>query len=319
MPVRGLEDRLSGIEALGLRQLISSFGSRLRWVHSHAMLADGLTKNTPFAHELLCSFLVKGEWCLRFDERFLSARKRSAAGMDIFHPVEEPDVFRARKELERQRLAAAAARGTPLEDKTTSVQIDPSFTVQSEEEFSPIWKRPCDAGAVATPTSSATAGLQPALRQASCWPRCSEPSATDAQQGFLDTFCCVACQTSLYCSSLWMCACGRHLAPSGGFAVCGNLSHNNFIKIKRELLVSLSGTARVPIVTSLDGHCSRSEADISVVYQGYHFGFFSPALHTCQSHTSVLRLAAPPPHPSPTSFWGLRPPNPFGNRFRREV
>ena len=138
-----MEERRRGIEALSLRQLLRSCGTRLRWVHSHAMLADGLTKNSTLAHQLLRSFLIRGEWCLRYDERFLSARKRAAAGMDIFDPVEESDVFRARAELERRRRAAAALRGTTLEAPTTlsrSPSAPSSSTVQSEEEFSPVWK-----------------------------------------------------------------------------------------------------------------------------------------------------------------------------------
>ena len=43
----GLRDKKSGLEALSLKQSVSSSRTALRWTHSKAMVADVMTKDSP--------------------------------------------------------------------------------------------------------------------------------------------------------------------------------------------------------------------------------------------------------------------------------
>ena len=120
----GVADRRCSIEILGLRQNIRNSGTTVRWVHSHAQLADGLTKSSLHAYRLLLSFLCKQKqrWRLLWDEQFLSARKRAVIGKDIFDPVNWDDrqiadeVINHRRAL-RQRAAEIRSQQNNSEEQ----------------------------------------------------------------------------------------------------------------------------------------------------------------------------------------------------------
>eukprot|EP00959_Pyramimonas_sp_CCMP1952_P167098 3492277-Pyramimonas_sp.AAC.1 len=61
---------------MAFKQGIYEFGAELRWVHSHAQVADGCTKIKYEAQKLLDVFLCRGFWTLVHDPEFESARKR---------------------------------------------------------------------------------------------------------------------------------------------------------------------------------------------------------------------------------------------------
>ena len=100
----GMEDRRSAIETLSVKMHIAQAGTNLRWLHSHAMLADGMTKDNNQACQLMRQFLMTLHWKLVIDKNFISARKRSAAGKGILEDADEGDRLTARQELERRRL-----------------------------------------------------------------------------------------------------------------------------------------------------------------------------------------------------------------------
>ena len=76
----GVADRRSAIEALGLRQALANSKTEMRWVHSEAMPADGLAKDSNRAHNVLLDFLTRGYWRLVRDDAITAAKKRKAAG-----------------------------------------------------------------------------------------------------------------------------------------------------------------------------------------------------------------------------------------------
>ena len=82
----------------------------MRWVHSHAMIADGLTKPSNLALNVILSFLRRARWKIVHDERFLSARKRAPLEMYIFQDTSEGDPQRARDILEERRQNALARK-----------------------------------------------------------------------------------------------------------------------------------------------------------------------------------------------------------------
>ncbi|CAK0887466.1 unnamed protein product, partial [Prorocentrum cordatum] len=77
----GLRDKRTSIECLGIRQQKEQTALQIRWVHSDAMLADGLTKDR--AAKVLLEFFRSGQrWRLVDDPLHRSARKRKTEGMD---------------------------------------------------------------------------------------------------------------------------------------------------------------------------------------------------------------------------------------------
>ena len=78
----GADDRRSAIEALGLQQSMEEGATELRWVHSEAMPADGLTKGSSAARSVLADFLTRGYWRLVQDPSFTSAKKRRQQGRE---------------------------------------------------------------------------------------------------------------------------------------------------------------------------------------------------------------------------------------------
>ncbi|CAK0860660.1 unnamed protein product [Prorocentrum cordatum] len=62
-------------EQMMVRLVLCEEGETIvRWVHSHAQLADGMTKASQQAFNVLHSFLKSQRWKIVHDERFLSAR-----------------------------------------------------------------------------------------------------------------------------------------------------------------------------------------------------------------------------------------------------
>ena len=55
----GLEERRTAIEALALRNALDEGQTTVRWVHSHAQIADGLTKASWQAFGVIRAFLEK--------------------------------------------------------------------------------------------------------------------------------------------------------------------------------------------------------------------------------------------------------------------
>ena len=78
----GMPDKRSAIEALSLRQGLHQTSTLVRWVHSLAMIADGLTKDGDQAREVTLKFATDYMWRLVHDEKFTSARRHKAAGMN---------------------------------------------------------------------------------------------------------------------------------------------------------------------------------------------------------------------------------------------
>ncbi|CAK0911609.1 unnamed protein product [Prorocentrum cordatum] len=87
----GLGERRAAVEALALRNALDEGNAVVRWVHSRAQIADGLTKGNWQAFGVLKLFLEKQEWRLIYDEHFMSARKRAALGKGIFEPTAPGD------------------------------------------------------------------------------------------------------------------------------------------------------------------------------------------------------------------------------------
>ena len=87
----GLRDKRTSIECLGIRQQKEQTALQIRWVHSDAMLADGLTKDR--AAKVLLEFFRSGQrWRLVDDPLHRSARKRKTEGIDkLDHGTPVPD------------------------------------------------------------------------------------------------------------------------------------------------------------------------------------------------------------------------------------
>ena len=79
----GLSDKRAATECVEFKECLVDIGAELRWVHSHAQVADGCTKIKKGALKTLNYFLTKGQWQLIYDEEFESARKRAEKGLDI--------------------------------------------------------------------------------------------------------------------------------------------------------------------------------------------------------------------------------------------
>ena len=68
------------IECLALKEGLETSSTKFFWVHSGAQLGNSLTKDTET--EPLVSFLRNGQrWRVIFDTRFMSSKKRGAAGI----------------------------------------------------------------------------------------------------------------------------------------------------------------------------------------------------------------------------------------------
>ena len=72
----GLRERYSALELLSVLQRLKMCSTITRWVHSHAQIADALTK--PMASSALHRILIEGAWTLIEDPSFTSARRLKA-------------------------------------------------------------------------------------------------------------------------------------------------------------------------------------------------------------------------------------------------
>lgn len=63
----GLEERRTAIDALALRQALEEGQTVVRWVHSHAQIADGMTKTSWQAFPVLTKLMGHQRWRLVFD------------------------------------------------------------------------------------------------------------------------------------------------------------------------------------------------------------------------------------------------------------
>ena len=81
----GLQEKQSALELLGVKEQIQRDGTDLRWVHSQAQLADGLTK--VGARPVIEKFLEEQLWACKYDPAFESAKKRSQARKPVFADV----------------------------------------------------------------------------------------------------------------------------------------------------------------------------------------------------------------------------------------
>eukprot|EP00974_Lingulodinium_polyedra_P072876 7054229-Lingulodinium_polyedra.AAC.1 len=79
----GLRDRRAGMEALSLRQSMERTGTTLRWCHSHAQLADMMTKRNASTDATWGYYLSRKTWRLVYDPEFESAKKRAKRGLEI--------------------------------------------------------------------------------------------------------------------------------------------------------------------------------------------------------------------------------------------
>ena len=81
--VQQMTEKRTALELLSYMQNTKRNGTKTRWVHGEANLADGLTKDKANAEAILTKFLKMGqEWSLVDDPRFRSAKKRKAEGIE---------------------------------------------------------------------------------------------------------------------------------------------------------------------------------------------------------------------------------------------
>jgi hypothetical protein len=78
----GLQEKQSALELLGVKEQIQRDETDLRWVHSQAQLADGLTKTG--ARPVIEKFLEEQIWACKYDPAFESAKKRTKARKSVF-------------------------------------------------------------------------------------------------------------------------------------------------------------------------------------------------------------------------------------------
>ena len=122
----GSDERETSIEALALRRDLEKGGNLVRWVHSHAQLADGMTKASLQAFHVLHSFLKRQRWKIVHDERFLSARKKSALGKGIFDETTEEDHADAKKLLETRRRNRQTPRAPATAETAADDVLEPT-------------------------------------------------------------------------------------------------------------------------------------------------------------------------------------------------
>ena len=99
----GLEEKRSATEPPSLRDNTNKSGVRMRWAHSHAQAADGLTKGDRSGLCLLRNFLQRGGWKIIYDEDYMSARKRRLLGKDIHEAISSQGRTSVRKLTAKRR------------------------------------------------------------------------------------------------------------------------------------------------------------------------------------------------------------------------
>eukprot|EP00959_Pyramimonas_sp_CCMP1952_P243242 5084510-Pyramimonas_sp.AAC.1 len=68
---------------------MSAATSVLRWVHSEAMIADGLTKLEAPALQVTLAFYVKQQWALVQDPSFTSSKRRKIMKKDTLDTIDD--------------------------------------------------------------------------------------------------------------------------------------------------------------------------------------------------------------------------------------
>ena len=77
--IKGAERR-ADIEALTVKESMSSTGLMLRWVHSDAQLANSNTKPSE-KHQIHLFQKLQSHWRIVYDPEIMSARRRKTAGL----------------------------------------------------------------------------------------------------------------------------------------------------------------------------------------------------------------------------------------------
>ena len=157
----GLADRRSALEAYALKENMAHTFTSLRWVHSFAQLADMLTKHSAESRAAYLEFVKRRcYWRLVHDSRFISAKRRMKAGLDILDvvrgPVDDKDVVevkvRGNDELKEDEFdveiaAAASTMGVdefdcwPLLEACLQDELAELAPSQLEEELLPEIER----------------------------------------------------------------------------------------------------------------------------------------------------------------------------------
>jgi hypothetical protein len=87
------QDIRSAIECLALRQMLAQTATIVRWVHSEAMVVDGMTKlDAPKARATTMDFATRGHWRLVQDHTFTAAKKRDKSADRLAHEARPPIV-----------------------------------------------------------------------------------------------------------------------------------------------------------------------------------------------------------------------------------
>ena len=106
----GMRDKRAGLEALALRQSMATTTTTLRWCHSHAHLADMMTKYNASTGETWRFFHERQSWKLVYDPDFVSAKKRAQKGLTI---LDDQNVVSGNGE--KKRLAVKTENGDDFE------------------------------------------------------------------------------------------------------------------------------------------------------------------------------------------------------------
>ena len=88
LTIKGAEKR-ANIELLGLKESQQSTDLKVRWVHSEAQLANGLTKAGP-GKEIELYYRMGHKWRIVEDSEMMSARKRKTAGLEPLDNTSPP-------------------------------------------------------------------------------------------------------------------------------------------------------------------------------------------------------------------------------------
>lgn len=97
------------METLVLEQALSATRRGFRWIHTHSMVAGGLTKGDRMAFMFLRAFIAKPRWKPIFDERFVSAKKCAQLCKGIFEDVTEEELLSLGERLRERRVGSKNA------------------------------------------------------------------------------------------------------------------------------------------------------------------------------------------------------------------
>ena len=86
--IKGAEKR-ANIELLSVKASQQNTELQIRWVHSEAQLANGLTK-AGTSREFELYYKMRGRWRIVEDPQMMSARRRKQQGLDPLQNETEP-------------------------------------------------------------------------------------------------------------------------------------------------------------------------------------------------------------------------------------